>query len=55
MEEEEHFQIKGNKNSDFYLLQAAREAFLDTINQLDNAGDLGEYVQVKIIADGDAS
>lgn len=51
MIETEHFNPTGVEMSEEGLINAAKHSFLDTINQLDNDGDLFEFVQTRIIKD----
>jgi hypothetical protein len=52
--EGEHFHLREiDQDNDDVARAIAERSFLDMINQLDNEGDLHEYVQSKIVSASD--
>ena len=54
MIEGSHFVVRTiDQDTPIVVRAVAERAFLDTVNQLDNDGDLHEYVQSEIIDEND--
>lgn len=49
--EGEHFNYPNYNLTDENAIKSASRSFLDMINNIDNSGDLEDYVQAKIIED----